>query len=234
MGGSRRLGFVLAVGAAVLLLAAGAALADNYQYRFVSADQAAARRTVLLRAYLPALIGWKGGSVKPDESGQTAKDRCHGYLPKESDLVVTGDSETKYSLNGFTIDTQATVFRSAAMAEADWKRQPKSSEMLKCFHEQWASLGPKGSTFMSGRRVSPSNLGTNLLALQIKFSMSAGVGKKPVHVVMDMVAFSRRRTEAMIVAGAPVASSSDIAAVDAVSARVARILEAKLSERTTA
>jgi hypothetical protein len=228
MGGRKRLGFVLAAVAAVLLLAAGAALADNYQYRFTSADQAAARSAVLSRSDLPALNSWKGGSVKPDESPQTEKDRCNGYIPKESDLVVTGDSETKYSLNGFTIDTQATVFRSAAMVDTDWKRQPTPSEMLKCMHDQWATAGPKGTTFVSGRMLSLPHLGTHLLALQITFAGSFGVGKQPVHAVMDMIVFSRGRTEIMIAAGAPVASSSDIAIIKAVSARVAGILGAKL------
>src|SRR4051794_11101542 len=81
MGGRKRLGLVFAAGAAFVLLAAGAALADNYRYRFASADQSAARSAVLLRSDLPMLKGWKGGSVKPDETPQTAKDACNGYLP---------------------------------------------------------------------------------------------------------------------------------------------------------
>src|SRR5438094_53001 len=177
MGGRKRLGLVLAAGAAFVLLAAGAALADNYQYRFASADQAAARSAVLLRSDLPMLKGWKGGSVKPDESPQTANDSCNGYLPKESDLVVTGDSETKYALNGATIDTQATVFQSAAMVEADWKRQPKASEWPKCLHDQWAAAAPKGTTLVSARMLSLPRFGTHQLALQVIVSVSPGVGK---------------------------------------------------------
>ena len=60
--------------------------------------------------------------------------------------MVTGDSETKYSLNGAMIETQATVFRSTGMVETDWKRQPKASEWPKCLRDQWAASGPKGAT----------------------------------------------------------------------------------------
>ena len=56
MGGRKRLGLVIALGGAFVLLAAAAALADNYQYRFASADQAAARSAVLLRSDLPMLM----------------------------------------------------------------------------------------------------------------------------------------------------------------------------------
>src|SRR5205823_14349512 len=121
---------------------------------------------------------------------------------KESDLVVTGDSATKYSLNGFTIDTQAQVFQSAAMVETDWKRQ-RPSELVKCFHDHWATQGPKGTTFVSGRTLSPPHLATHLVALQVVFSVSRGAGKQRVHVVMDMVVFARGRTEVMLAAAAP-------------------------------
>jgi len=228
MGGRRRLGLVLAVGGAFVLLVAAAALADNYRYRFASADQAAARSAVLLRSDLPMLKRWKGGAVKPDETPQTATDGCNGYLPKESDLVVTGDSETKYSLNGAMIETQATVFRSKGMVETDWKRQPKASEWPKCLRDQWAASGPKGATLVSARILSLPRVGTHQLALEVVFSVTPGVGKQPVRVVSDVVGFSRGRTEIMVGASSLVVSPADIAVTKAISARVAGILDAKL------
>src|SRR5919197_5380975 len=118
---------VVAAGAALALLAADGAAADNYQYRFTSTDQAAARRAVLLRTDLPTLSTWKGGFVKPDESADDTS--CHGYSPKLSDLVVTGDSETKYESNGFTIDTQPTVLGNKPMDGPVWGRNTRLSHV---------------------------------------------------------------------------------------------------------
>ena len=88
------------------------------------------------------------------------------------------------------------------MVETDWKRQ-RPSELVKCFHDHWATQGPKGTTFGSGRTLSPPHLATHLVALQVVFSVSRGAGKQRVHVVMDMVVFARGRTEVMLAAAAP-------------------------------
>jgi hypothetical protein len=217
---------VVAAGAALALLAADGAAADNYQYRFTSTDQAAARRAVLLRTDLPTLSTWKGGFVKPDESADDTS--CHGYSPKLSDLVVTGDSETKYESNGFTIDTQATVLRTKTMVETDWRRQPRSSDVLQCFREQWSAIGTSGSHFVSAAKLAPTELGTHATGYEVVFSVSAGAGKQPVRVAMDMVGFTRGRTEVMVIASAPVASTDGAAIVKAAATRVASIIDAKL------
>jgi len=208
-----------------MLLCAGSALADNYQYRFVGADQAAARHIVLQPSDLPALSSWKGGFVKPDET--RSNDRCNGYLPKESDLVVTGDKETRYSLNGFTIDTQASVFRSATMVATDWSRQPKPSALMQCFRSDWPTYGPKGTKFGSVARL-PLHAGTHSLAFQIVFWGTEGAAKRRVRVIMDVVAFLRGRTEVSVMAAAPTLSANDDTVIRAVVARVSGIVDAKL------
>jgi hypothetical protein len=100
---------------------------------------------------------------------------------------------------------------------------------VKCFRDNWATLGPKGTTFVSGRWLSPPRLDTHLLALEIILSGSRGVGKQPVRVAMNIVGFARGRTEVTILSAARVASSSDLAALAAMTGQVAAILEAKLA-----
>jgi hypothetical protein len=224
---TKRLGCVLAAGV-VLLVAAGDALAESYVYRFTSADQLAARRTVLLRRDLPGLSKWDGGSVKPGEGPTAATTSCSGAVPKQPVLVVTGDKETRWTFNGFTIDTQTTVFRSAAMVEKDWARQPQTTQLLKCFHDQWAAMGPAGSRLVSAKKLSISTHGTHSMAIQIVFSGSQSSGKQRSLVAMDIVNFTRGRTRVTIAAAAPLLASSNVALIKTISSRVADILEYKL------
>src|SRR3954468_15625773 len=60
--GARRVLLVTAGAAAALLILVGAALAENYQYRFTKADEALAARFV----QHAVAKGWTGGAVKPD------------------------------------------------------------------------------------------------------------------------------------------------------------------------
>jgi hypothetical protein len=227
MRGTKRLGCVLAA-SAVLLVAAGDALADSYVYRFTSADQLAARRTVLLRRDLPSLNKWNGGSVKPGEGPTAATTSCSGAVPKQPALVVTGDKETRWTFNGFTIDTQTTIFRSAAMVEKDWARQPQTTQLLSCFHDQWAAMGPAGSRLVSAKKLSISAHGTHSMAIQIVFSGSHSSGKQPSLVAMDIVNFTQGRTKVTIAAATPLSATSNVALIKTISSRVADILEYKL------
>jgi hypothetical protein len=117
----------VAVSAAVIalvLVLCGAALADNYTYRRTSRDDATAASITVKRGVFPTTLQLTGGRVKPDETPNT--DTCNGRTPKQSDLVVTGDAETRYSskTTGIaTIDSQVTLLESAAMVRTDFARQ---------------------------------------------------------------------------------------------------------------
>ncbi len=113
------------VAALALAAVAEAALTESYQYKRTAQDDAKAGAMVLQRSDLPpALKSLKGGRVKPDETPETSKDRCgSGDLPKESDLVVTGDAESHFFNGVGDIDTQVTLFKTSSMATVDWNRQ---------------------------------------------------------------------------------------------------------------
>lgn len=106
----------------LVLLVCGAAYADNYTYRRTGAGDAAAASITVRKGDLPAQLRLTGGRVEPDETPNN--DSCNGYRPKESDLVVVGDAESRFhdSAHSAVIDSQATLFQTTAMAAADVRR----------------------------------------------------------------------------------------------------------------
>lgn len=106
----------------VVLVACGAALGDNYMYKRTAADDAAAASVTLKPTDFPAQLRLSGGPVKPDETAST--DSCNGYRPRESDLVVSGDAESRFhdSTRSIVVDSQAQLFQTATMAATDVRR----------------------------------------------------------------------------------------------------------------
>jgi hypothetical protein len=113
---------VVVVAFVLVLLVCGAAYADNYTFKRTRAGDAAAGAATLRATDFPAQLGLTGGPVKPDETPDT--DSCNGYQPKERDLVVVGDAETRFhdSPRSVAVDSQVEVFQSTAMAATDVRR----------------------------------------------------------------------------------------------------------------
>ena len=63
-----------------------------------------------------------GGRIKPDETPNN--DSCNGYRPKQSDLVVVGDAETRFgdSARAVFAESQVELFQTTAMAATDVQR----------------------------------------------------------------------------------------------------------------
>lgn len=117
-----------AISLVVVLTLCAAAFADNYTYKRTAADDDAAASVTLRKTDFPAQLRLTGGRVKPDET--PSNDSCNGYRPKESDLVVSGDAESRFhdSTRSIVVDSQAQLFRTAAMAATDVRRgQPMLS-----------------------------------------------------------------------------------------------------------
>jgi hypothetical protein len=214
----------LVVGALPVL--AGAAPAENYQYRFTPADQALAARIVLLRRDLPALrqSGWTGGAVKPDLSPDPL--RCPGlYAPKESDLIVTGYKETDYKLPQVReVDTYATVFQSAKMQAADWSRSARMAPLLRCTRARWTAILGSGTRLVSVSPLSLPRLGTRMLAFRIVFEVTSS----GLRFAIDDVGLAHGRTEVEIDDLAPLRSASDLAALKPADVAVAGAIAKKL------
>jgi hypothetical protein len=218
----------LAIGSAVLLAlaTAAAAAAENYQYRIVARDHAAAAAVVLKRTDLQGLPGWSGGSVPPDRSPETKADSCNGYLPKQSDLVVTGDAETKYSFQATTIVTQAQLLRTPAMTATDWHRSIEMPNYVACARQQFKAQLPKSERFLSLTKLPYSTWGTKSVAFRALFDVTAG--GRTVRVVFDFIGFYQGRTEVSVIISGPAPTANDLMALKSLDLKIADIVAAKI------
>lgn len=186
--GGRRVLLVTAGAATALLTLVGAALAENYQYRFTKADEALAARIV----QHAVAKGWTGGAVKPDLTPDPI--RCPGfYAPRQSDLVVTGEKETDYTYKtGQELDTVAAVFQSAAMVESDWRRGSDKTTFFRCLRAKWPSFLAPGSKIVSLVQLTLPRLGTHSFAFRLVFE------KNGSQIAIDSVNITRGRIEGEI------------------------------------
>jgi hypothetical protein len=118
----------LLTAALIGLIWAGAALADPPTVRISSADQAKARGALLRRADLGA--GWVGGPIK---TSPLSPPNCPGFDPKESDLVVSGHADARYTAKqaGVELDQDVQVLADEHAVRTDFARTI-SPRLAKC------------------------------------------------------------------------------------------------------
>ncbi len=97
----------------------GAALADNPTVRITRAGQAKAAGLLLRLSDLGS--GWQGGATKPSP---LVAPNCPGFNPKESDLVVSGHADARFTLpaEGVVLVQDVEVLASAAAVRTDFAR----------------------------------------------------------------------------------------------------------------
>lgn len=145
----RRLATLLTICLVVPALAFAAA--GDPKKRIAPADQKKAVSIVLKRADLAA--GWK--RVQTPDSDL----KCPGFNPDESDLTLTGTSETEFRYSdGITyVGSASNVFVSTKDALASWTRgiKPALARCLAHFFRQGAPDGAKVAIVKQGRLAFP-------------------------------------------------------------------------------
>jgi hypothetical protein len=216
---------VLAVFTAALAVATSAA-AENYQFKIVAKDAATATHVVLQRSDLGGLTGWTGGKVAPDRTPETEKDRCNGYLPKQSDLVVTGDAATTFRLAGAAvIHTEVSLLQTPAMVATDWQRTVAHPGFLGCLRQSAQRELGKSDHVISVTKLPYSKWGTKSAAFRVLFNTTTN--GKTLRVALDEVAFYRGRTEVAVIISGGVPTSSDLLVLKTLDLRVADAVLAK-------
>jgi hypothetical protein len=182
--------FLLAVlGALLLAGTAAASTADHNQIKLTAKDQAAAKRIVLRAADLGG--SWLGGYVKPDLNDALV---CANYHPKQSDLVVTGAAESKFSVTGAQLDSIAQVFQTPAMVETDWKRSVLNPQLASCLKTTLAgNLSSTQKLVSLGRVAFPDGHGIH--GREYRLVIQETSSGTPVLGLLDLVVFSRGRSE---------------------------------------
>ena len=127
---------LLAAAALTGLTFTASALADAPTVRITSADQA--RAVALLLRLTDFGAGWQGGQVR---ATPLTPPNCPGFDPQESDLVVTGHADARYTFPhaGVELDQDVQVLKSAAMVQTDFARSI-SPQLATCIGEQLGQM----------------------------------------------------------------------------------------------
>jgi hypothetical protein len=179
---------------------AEAAISENYQYQRTAQDDAKAAAVLLQRSDLPQR--WKvlkGGRVKPDETPLTSKDSCDGYLPKQSDLSITGDAEARYSDSQavLVIDTSVSLFKTAAMASADWSRESRGNTAT-CARQAAANARNPRESVVDVAPLRPLRCSYPNRSFVAELAYHPA-GKPSVHYIVVVTQYRAGRMEAQVV-----------------------------------
>jgi hypothetical protein len=208
-----RAGRPLGIGAAATLIAlalAAAALADKEQIKRTAAGNAEALAAVLARADFGAATGWSGGAQTPDLSSAMP---CNSFHPKQSDLVVVGAAETKWTHPGVEVDSEAQVLQTTHMVSLDWQRTVVAPQVVPCLREGLPKALSKTDKLESFAVAVFPKIGDNSRRLR------AVIAAKNVPVIMDIIAVKRHATEITLTFTAPEAAAASLDAAEVVLAR---------------
>jgi hypothetical protein len=197
----RRLAVLLAACLAVPVLALAAE--GEPKKRIVPADQKRAAAVVLKRTDLAA--AWK--RVRTPDSGDDLK--CSGFNPDESDLTLTGESESEFESTDGTryVASFSSVYVSVKDALASWARSVKPA-LARCaaqfFREGIAAEGGKTTILRQGRvafpRVAPRTAAFRVTA-RVTFTEAGEATTIPFTI--QLVALGRGRGDAGLMAMGP-------------------------------
>jgi len=183
------------------------ALGDAPTVRISSADQSRATSALLRRSDLGA--GWLGGRVKT--SPLTPPD-CPGFSPKESDLVVTGHADARYTFRqlGVELDQDVQVMANASAVQTDFDRTI-SPQLARCLAYQLNHLAGVSNVSVTRIPFPPTGTVSALYRAEITVKTSKGLGK----LVSDYVFFGQGRMEFEFTVIAPADTGDQLARFEA-------------------
>lgn len=206
---------LLAVASALVLAGTAAAgTADHNQVKLTTKDQAAAKHIVLKSADLGG--AWTGGYVKPDLNDTLV---CANYHPKQSDLVLTGAAESKFGVTGAQLDSVAQVFKTPTMVETDWKRSVLNPQLQSCLKTTLAgNLSATQKLVSLGRVAFPEGHGIH--GREYRLVIEESSSGTPVRGILDLIVFSRGRSELSLTTVGSYADRANISKVERVLAGI--------------
>jgi hypothetical protein len=192
----------LLTAALIGLTFAASALADAPVAKLTSSDQAKAVAALLRRTDLGA--GWSGGPVKPTA---LTSPNCPGFNPKESDLVISGHADARYTFPqaGVELDQDVQVMASPDAVRTDFARTI-SPKLARCLAFQLERL-PNISGANVVRVPFPP---TGSVSAVYRALIDVNSGKRHGTLLTDYVFFGEGRTEYEFTVIAPVGSRDQL------------------------
>jgi hypothetical protein len=158
--------------------------------------------------------GWKGGFIKPDLSSSLG---CSSYRPKQSDLVLVGVAETRFTKAPIQVDSEAQVLRTATMVRRDWRRTVLDRRVLPCLRQGFVKALGSGSTLVSFRRIAFPRVARLTRAFRLVANVETASGT--VAVEIDFVAMGIGRNELTLTISGPASLKTTIHATEVLLAR---------------
>lgn len=222
----RRMALLGGLAALACLAVAATAAGGEPKKQLTKADQQRARSILIGQPDLAD--GFRREPDTPDGEVDCA-------AADESDLVVTGEADARYTLQRrdffVQVASAATLYRSVRHAAASWRRST-SRPGFACLRRELAeTLAEDGLRIVSMRRVGIAAVGARTFAARI---VVAGEGL-PERLHLDLVALWRGRAQAVVMlvaAGVPVPDRERVNFSRLVAGRMAKALG--LPARTTA
>jgi hypothetical protein len=180
-----------------------AAIVDAPTVRITPADQAKARAALLRRTDLGA--GWLGGAIK---TSPLSPPNCPGFDPKESDLVVTGHADARYTYKqgGLELDQDVQVMKDEAAVQTDFARSI-SPKLAKCLAYQLAKLKNVVGVRVARLPFPPTGVVSAVYRAVIDLRTPSGRGR----LLSDYVFFGQGRTEYEFTVIAPLGAADQLA-----------------------
>lgn len=160
--------------------------------------------------------GWQGGFKKPDLSSSMP---CTTYHPKQSDLVLVGVAETRFSKPPLEIDSEAQVLRTASMVRRDWQRTILDSRVMPCLRQGFTKVLGSHARLVSFARVAFPRVAPLTRAFRLVATVATQLG--PVPLEIDFVAMGSGRNELTLTLSGPIVARSSLHATEL---RLARVL----------
>ena len=187
----------LAAVAFLALIVTGAALAASGepQKHYTPADTAKAKSVVLKLSDLPA--GWTGKK----SAGSGGHLQCKTFKPDESDLTKTGNADSyDFSKGLYFINSSASIFRSAAQAQAAWDRvvRPGLLTCLRSIFEKGASSGGATTTVTGQGTLAFPKVAPRTAAFRITFQTKSTSPSQTLNGDIDVVLLGRDRIDAVM------------------------------------
>jgi hypothetical protein len=207
------------VASALLALACtDAALADNPTIKINPADQAKAKASLLRLKDFG--LGWAGGPKTPP-SKLTAPG-CPGFNPKESDLVVTGHAEARFTYTSTSgkviLDQDSQVLASADAVKTDFARsiQPKLAD---CLAYPWKSTKTTKVVSVAVRQLGLPRIGNVSAAYRVTVVIKTSTGLTE-RIVSDSLFVGQGRFEFAINVLAPATAGDQLVPFETMMAQI--------------
>jgi hypothetical protein len=201
----------------VALVVAGVALAGDPSKETIArtaAGNAQAKAEVVRKADVGS--GWKGGFRKPDLSSSMP---CTTYHPRQSDLVLIGAAESRFSRPALEVDSEAQVLRAAAMVRRDWQRTILAPQVMPCLRQGFTKALGAHAKLVSFRQVAFPHVAPLTRAFRMVATVATQFG--PVPLEIDFVAMGSGRNELTLTLSGPTVARSTLHATEV---RLARLL----------